>query len=543
MLGSQNWMSALGSLGGLVGGGLNTVQDIFATIARNKLAGVGRQGMLDTADSFTKQMMQLGSNTEGQVKAAQERGTVANANNLNSQLSNWFGIGVSPLEQPGGAAAPISERGIKTVNRGNQAQKADVISQLMGIDNTNIPPGIAGVETGGPMNEAGQPSTNVQSALDILRSNLAGASDAFASGNGLLTRSMTGQVGNQIADATTAEQARVDQIKAALDQQQAGMQAEHDQIVAQARGDLESTKATLTDNLAKLTDMVKGGMDVASKNFADTLTSLKDTAAQALIGTGAAAWASISTTVKELSKQLTGDPQRDAQVQRQIAAAKAGAVGKATQQMQETRAQSDNFSATVREQATATLNTANGTFTNVLSNAQTGFGANLNNAIGNYEKAQADANQNLNYGKVNLSNAFVTASNQMSQALTQLRGVGLAQIGQAVLGDGAMLKSMYDGLNALTSGAAADAVGRINDLGQVFATAIASGAQLQANAFMTFVNPNVFTANFMQGADWLFNAGQTVARTQAQIDQADASQQQAQTGTWMPFAQTALNKI
>ncbi len=517
----------LGTVGGVVTGGLQTLYDLWSASEENRLADIGRKGLSEQAAPFTQAMGTNAISTTTGANRAQTLGTINTAKGLSGMASAMFG---TPSNQSSSAYS-------------NNLPQNPMLAKLLSASNTEggaTTPDVT-PEDFLAMKQWGE--TERQAAIEQAQKDIAAAGTNIESGETVAQRGATRIAQEGLTSATDYETQRVKEIADKAAAQEADMARRADEGQATARADLDTTRTELKDNLATLTDLVKSGIATSTANFNETLTYLKDTAAQALIGTGAQVNSEMTAAISDLTKQLTGDPNRDAMIQKQIAVTKQQYSAKLGSELKAARTDADNFTATVRTTASKNMEDSVANFTQTLASGQANYGANLNTAVNNYQSFVADTNKTLASGQVALSSVVSNASNQASQVIAQARSQGQALIGQAYFGDINNWASMQTQAVGLVQQAAGEAVERENNLGNAVATIISGATQLSTQALMSYVNPNIAQADFMKGSLAVYNMGYQDMQLDLQRDMYEAQNNQATNSLGLSAASMAIPNV
>lgn len=121
--------------------------------------------------------------------------------------------------------------------------------------------------------------------------------------------------------------------------------------------DQKTMLQTANDDANAVLAEIKSNKEYLTAEYTKINDEIKDQSAYAVRSAAAPMVQTMNQTVAQLSSQLTGNPEQDAMIQKDIAAVKAKYTGAAVDKVREAGLEMNNFAATVRQNAFSTLST------------------------------------------------------------------------------------------------------------------------------------------------------------------------------------------
>ncbi len=491
------WAQYLGGGLGFAGELANLVQGIQNTEYENEQKKQGLATLTGLAPDVAAAQIGQSIFQREQNRLDQEAGIGRRSANLSAFAGNYFGTGTTGRS---GSYTPQNQELSPLYRRAsNLAEDAQQqIERGEAINTGQLTP--ANLEA-----DVRFESGNTDAALDQLRQDLA----KIKLGEGGLSEATGKLTSESLAALKADEAARLGDISARLEKTRGEITAEHDQVVGKAEQNYKDIVGDIKKTFGEFTGMVKEGLAFTRQNFTDAIASIRDTAAQNVASAAGNLAVKAREVIGALEKQLTGDPTKDQMVQRQIAAAKAKLSTETGELVGAARKEASNFVTTARLTANATAQNSIDALTSSYGTVSGVYGNNLNNAEATRAQAVQNAYATLTTGRITLDETYATASNASGQYLAQAGIAAMSLRGAALIYDADKLTQCYDGLDALTGQATADAVDRNNALGAGVASAIANFGEITSAAALAQMGVDLSQVDFSAPGDFLTSWGVT----------------------------------
>jgi hypothetical protein len=268
------------------------------------------------------------------------------------------------------------------------------------------------------------------------------------------------------------------------------------------------------------------GRETSLGMFNTQMGNLMDWSGRLTASAAQSVQAQIAKTVSSMKAGLTGDPRKDAMLNRQIAATESSMMQQGGEIIVGAHTTANTFLAERQSEALNSYRAADLSYVNALTQAQATRAAGESNAWSTYASGSLENQRRYDEGNLSLTGLW---SSSLDASTARLGQAGLAAMTadlQALTQDAAVLTGMYSMADQIATTAGLDLQSTVNTFWAGIGAALTNGFALSRDAAAALTGATIRTADMAEFGRTLENSMVTFRTVQLQERQMDLQENQ-----------------